>query len=89
MMEFTAYKLVWFKFSSSFFQLPLVSCSSFALGFVTSECRCDDTGDDNEGDYDDANDADDDDDDGCKNREDDDANDENNDDNNSNHDSDH
>lgn len=87
-MEFTAYKLVWFKFSSSFFQLPLVSCSSFALGFVTSECRCDDTGDDNEGDYDDANDADDDDD-GCKNREDDDANDENNDDNNSNHDSDH
>lgn len=88
MMEFTAYKLVWFKFSSSFFQLPLVSCSSFALGFVTSECRCDDTGDDNEGDYDDANDADDDDD-GCKNREDDDANDENNDDNNSNHDSDH
>lgn len=89
MMEFTTYKLVWFKCSSSFFQLPLVSCSSFALGFVTSECRCDDTGDDNEGDYDDANDADDDDDDGCKNREDDDANDENNDDNNSNHDSDH
>lgn len=87
MMEFTTYKLVWFKCSSSFFQLPLVSCSSFALGFVTSECRCDDTGDDNEGDYDDANDADDDD--GCKNREDDDANDENNDDNNSNHDSDH
>lgn len=87
MMEFTTYKLVWFKCSSSFFQLPLVSCSSFALGFVTSERRCDDTGDDNEGDYDDANDADDDD--GCKNREDDDANDENNDDNNSNHDSDH
>lgn len=56
-------------------------------GFATLKCACDDIGDDNEGDYDDANDAEDDD--KCKNKEDDDADDENKDDDSKNCDSDH
>lgn len=42
------------------------------MGFVSPKCASDDIGDDNEGDYDDAN-GNDDDDDGYKNKEDDDA----------------
>lgn len=100
-IKFILNKLFWWLICIRKFQflsfpppcLPLSSLvhffsSSFALGFVSPKCASDDIGDDNEGDYDDAN-GNDDDDDGYKNKEDDDADEMkwNND--NNNHDSDH